>query len=146
MPQRIKIRSPIYNKEIFILTQQGLIAPGMKREVGIEIDTTDMRAGNFETYLTVTSTQHEYKIPVVGYLMNKEETQILGFEGTKSENMFKKETFKLPKLQYKVKELKQKEQSQQIQNTLSGNTVDFETSKNLPKLFYDKNFNLTLTK
>ncbi len=42
MGQRIRVKSPQYCSNIFIIMEQGLIAPGMKRNISIEINTKDI--------------------------------------------------------------------------------------------------------
>ena len=143
--QRVTIRSPVHCKDIFVLMEQGPIACGLKKQIDVEIDTSKINLGDIKEELTILSKHYKYTIPIVGFVVDQDKTDFKSFKIKRKVNMFRKNNVVLPKVKFKTKELKvihedckdKKEDTESVHGT---------TSKNIPKMYYDQNFHLSLTK
>ena len=147
MIQKIIVKPPLESQNIFVIYPQGNIAPGMKKAIKVQLDTTYLKKGFYKRDLTVTTKYRIYNVAVTAFIDCEENS-----------DMVLDKTVNLKKTGIKIKELtkiKEKLHSEKFQTTVKVYETNPEglenkskglTSFNIPKLSYDPDYNLVLTK
>lgn len=129
MMNRFIVKPPQDCSRIFLVKQEGPLAPGMQRIVKIQFDTANIASGLFKTEITVTTQTRTYTIPV------RAEVKVIDLP-----------TKKTTILDEKIIDSRTSVKKLEAINEEFLKTSQLMTSQMMPKLYYDENFHLTLTK
>ena len=131
--QKVSVKPPLESQNVFVIYEQGGIAPGMKKKVRVQLDTKNLKTGFYRRIVKVKTKYQSYDVAIIAFI-----------DTPQNKDLILSSDVELIDNPYQVEQLQMLPEDTNI-HTQVGKTQGI-TSINIPKLSYDANFNLVLTK